>query len=95
MLSDSLEQDEKEYNNIELERQRTIKDKSTSIVESKPYTNSLTMLEIRSSRAYSFYEIDKKRRPRLITREKYNREESKTKRRASWSWGRVRIYKKG
>ena len=76
MLSESLEQDYEEYSDIELSRPRTIKEKSTPIVEPKPYTNPLTRLEIRSSGAHSFYELDEKRRPSLIIREKYNRKES-------------------
>ena len=33
LFSKSLEQDDKEYSNIELERMRTIKEKSTPILE--------------------------------------------------------------
>ena len=80
MFSESLEQDDEEYSNTELARPRTIKEKSTQIVELKPYTNPLTRLEIRSSAAHSFYQLDGKRRPRLIIREKYNKEESEEER---------------
>ena len=94
LFSELLEQDDEEYSNIELARPRTTKEKSTPIVEPKPYINPLTRLEIESSGAHSFYEFDEKRRPDLVIREKYNRRigRRKTKRRARWSWGRVTIY---
>ena len=41
-ISESLEQVDEEYSNIELARPRNIKEKSTPIVELKPYTNPLT-----------------------------------------------------
>ena len=93
MFRESLEQDDEEYSNTELARLRTIKEKSTQIVELKPYTNPLTRLEIRSSAAHSFYKLDEMvNNTRKVQQRKIGRR--KTKRRARWSWGRVLTYKK-
>ena len=80
MFSESLEQADEDYSNIELARPRTIKEISTPILKPKSYTNLFTRLEIRSSGAHRFCELNKKRRPRLVIREKYNREKSEEER---------------
>ena len=80
LFSESLEQADEDYSNIELARPRTIKEISTPILKPKSYTNLFTRLEIRSSGAHSFCESNKKRRPRLVIREKYNREKSEEER---------------